>query len=326
MSSSIKSALLEIIGSAHGLFVITGPTGSGKTTTLYSCLNELNTPQRKVFTIENPVEYTIENVQHVNVDRMVTFNSALKSCLRQDPDIILVGEIRDSETAKTAIQAAQTGHLVLTTLHTNSSVGAISRLIELGIDAGHLNETLLGVIAQRLVRRCVDARNVDEVSSDHKDWLRKNGFAHLTDKPFGRGESNELYSGRIPVLEMLVMNDDIRQALTLNKFEEIYDLAEKQPQYKTLSQAAVELALEGKTSLDQAISISGASTKVDMSGMLLGERLLMLNYLTEFQLDYAREIQRQAPEISRKPLAEILVEHHFCSIEQIKEVGDAPDL
>ncbi|MEC6128296.1 GspE/PulE family protein [Acinetobacter ursingii] len=325
MSDAVREATLDVIQSAHGLILITGPTGSGKTSTLYSYLNEINSPERKVFTVEDPVEYTIRGVQHINVDRNIPFARALKSALRQDPDIILVGEIRDKETAKIAIEAAQTGHLVLSTLHTNSAVGAISRLIELGIDPSHINETLLAVSAQRLVRKCKDNRNVDHPNSHEADWLRKNGYSNYVRKAFGRGYSIENYQGRLPVIELLLINDEIREFIAANDINPIYELARKQKQYAPLTEAALGLAMEGRTSLEEVISISKSKSSSDMDGMLLGDRLLVLGYLTEYQLSYARGIQRSTSDVNRKKLSEILLELHFCSLEQINEVSDAPD-
>lgn len=325
MSDVVREATLDIIQSAHGLILITGPTGSGKTSTLYSYLNEINSPERKVFTVEDPVEYTIRGVQHINVDRNIPFARALKSALRQDPDIILVGEIRDKETAKIAIEAAQTGHLVLSTLHTNSAVGAISRLIELGIDPSHINETLLAVSAQRLVRKCKDFRNVDHPNTHEIDWLRKNGYSSHIRKAFGRGYSIENYLGRLPVIELLLINDEIREHIASNDINPIYELARKQKQYEPLTEAALNLAMQGRTSLEEVISISKSKSNSNMDGMLLGERLMVLGYLTEYQLSYARDIQRSSHDVNRKKLSEILLELHFCSLEQINEVADAPD-
>lgn len=325
MSDAVREATLDVIQSAHGLILITGPTGSGKTSTLYSYLNEINSPERKVFTVEDPVEYTIRGVQHINVDRNIPFARALKSALRQDPDIILVGEIRDKETAKIAIEAAQTGHLVLSTLHTNSAVGAISRLIELGIDPSHINETLLAVSAQRLVRKCKDFRNVDHPNNHELDWLRKNGYSSYVRKAFGRGYSVENYQGRLPIIELLLINDEIREYIATNDINPIYELARKQKQYETLTEAALNLAMQGRTSLEEVISISKSKSSSDMEGMLLGDRLMVLGYLTEYQLSYARGIQRSTNDVNRKKLSEILLELHFCSLEQINEVSDAPD-
>lgn len=325
MSPSVRSAILENIQSAHGLILITGPTGSGKTSTLYSFLNELNGIDKKIITIENPPEYTVRNVQHVSVSNNISFNQALRAALRQDPDIILVGEIRDSETAKTAIEAAQTGHLVLSTLHTNSSVGALSRLMELGVDASHINETLIAVSAQRLVRKCKDVRNVEEATPEQKEWLRKSGFPDKANSFFGRGFSNEYYEGRIPVIEYLVMNDEIREQLSLGNVKGIYDLAEQQKQYETLDACVVRLAEEGKTSLEEAMSLSSSKSSASMEGMVLSECLIALGYITSYQLEYVQELLRSTPLIQRRSLSDTLVEMHFCSLEQIRECGDVPD-
>lgn len=325
MSDVVRKAIDNTIRSAHGLILITGPTGSGKTTTLYSYLNEINSTENKVFTIENPVEYSIHGVQHVNVDRNITMANALRTALRQDPDIILVGEIRDYETAKTAIEAAQTGHLVLSTLHTNSSVGAISRLLEMGIEASHINETLLAVSAQRLVRKCKSKRNTASPSANEADWLRRNNMSHLINNHFGRGIDPRNYQGRLPIIEFLIMTDDIREKVSQNRIEDIYELAKKQPNYETLTDCCVRNAMEGLTSLEEAMSISKASSMMNMEGMMLGERLIALNYLTITQLEYARSEIEKTSAIKRVALKDFLLENHFCTIEQLAEVKDAPD-
>lgn len=325
MTDSTREVTIDSINSAHGLILITGPTGSGKTSTLYSFLNEINSSERKVFTVEDPVEYTIPGVQHISVDRNITFARALKSALRQDPDVILVGEIRDRETAKIAVEAAQTGHLVLSTLHTNSSIGAISRLIELGVDPSHINETLLAVSAQRLVRKCKDVRNMDMPNPQEVDWLRKNGYASYIQKPFGRGYTKENYVGRLPIIEFLVITDEIREHIASNDINPIYEIARKQAQYETLTESALRLAGEGHTSLEEVISISKTKSSATMEGMLIGDRLLALGYITEYQLSYAQGIQRATSDVNRRKLSEILLEMHYCSLEQINEVADAPD-
>ncbi|MCK4083682.1 type II/IV secretion system protein [Acinetobacter radioresistens] len=325
MAPAVRDAIFNSINSAHGLILITGPTGSGKTTTLYSYLNEINSPESKVFTIENPVEYSIHGVQHVNVDMNITMANALRTALRQDPDIILVGEIRDYETAKTAIEAAQTGHLVLSTLHTNSSVGALSRLMEMGIEASHINETLIAVSAQRLVRKCKSKRNTASPSDLEAEWLRRNNMSHLVNQHFGRGIDPKNYKGRLPIIEFLVMTDEIREKVSQNRIEDIYEIAKKQPQYETLTECAVRNALEGLTSLEEAMSISKASSLMNMDGMMLGERLVALKYLTQTQLEYARSEIEKTSAIKRVSLKDFLLEKHFCTIEQLAEVKDAPD-
>ncbi|NNH79207.1 type II/IV secretion system protein [Acinetobacter sp. ANC 5380] len=325
MSSSVREATLDMINSAYGLILITGPTGSGKTSTLYSFLNEINSIKRKVFTVEDPVEYTINGVQHINVGKNITFAKALKSALRQDPDVILIGEIRDKETAKIAVEAAQTGHLVLSTLHTNSSIGAISRLMELGVDPSHINETLIAVSAQRLVRKCKDVRNVDTPTDQEKDWLKKNGYSNMVNKSFGRGYNKKNYSGRLPIIEFLVIDDEIRENISSGNISTIYNIARKQKQYEPLTEAALRLANEGKTSLEEVISITKSKTSYGTEGLLLGDRLLVLGYITEYQLAFAKSIQKSATGIHRKKLSQIILDLNYCSLEQMNEVMDAPD-
>lgn len=325
MSDAVRESTVDMINSAYGLILITGPTGSGKTSTLYSFLNEINSAKRKVFTVEDPVEYTINGVQHINVNKNISFPKALKSALRQDPDVILVGEIRDKETAKIAVEAAQTGHLVLSTLHTNSSIGAISRLIELGVDPSHINETLIAVSAQRLVRRCKDTRNVDLPNPFEKDWLKKNGYSNMVGKTFGRGYNKNNYKGRLPIIEFLVIDDEIREHISANNIAPIYDLARKQKNYEPLTEAALRLATEGKTSLEEVISISKSKTSSGVEGLLLGDRLLVLGYITEYQLAYAQSLQKSSTDLTRKKLSQIILDLNFCSLEQMNEVMDAPD-
>lgn len=324
-TDAVLQSMLRTLTSANGIILLTGPTGSGKTSTLYAMLNHINNSGKKVFTIEDPVEYAVKGVQHVMISDEVTYASALKSALRQDPDIILLGEIRDRETAKAAISAAQTGHLVLSTLHTNDSISAFSRLIELGIDPTHINETVIAVSAQRLVRKCKETRNVDKPNDFDANWLRQNGYSHLTKKTFGRGYEASFYEGRIPVIEYLMMTDEIRECISTNSIHKVYDLAKKQAQFETLTDAALRLAESGLTSLEQVQSISRVRASNSMEGMLLADRLLALGYITEFQLQYAKEVVRSSSALDRKPLKQVLFDLHFCSLEQLNEVGDAPD-
>lgn len=179
MTPSVREAFERILIEPNGLFLVTGPTGSGKTTTLYSLLNELNEEARNIITIENPVEYRVPEFHQINVDgQSTTFAGALRSVLRQDPDVILIGEIRDQETANIAVQAAITGHLVLSTLHSNNAAMAITRMVEFGIDPHTLAAALRGVMAQRLIKKLANpeeaARTVPNESE--KMWLKVNNI------------------------------------------------------------------------------------------------------------------------------------------------------
>ncbi len=213
----IYEYVTESIQRPNGILVVTGPTGCGKTTTLYSCLRRVNTIDSKLLTAEDPVEYDIEGIMQVAINEGVglTFSKALRSFLRQDPDVIMVGEMRDLETAQISIQASLTGHLVLSTLHTNDSPGAVTRLVDMGVEPFLISSTLMGVLGQRLVRTvCKNCRTPFEPTEAQLSML--NLSVHdLGDKVFyyGRGCSNcndTGYKGRKGIFELLVINDAIR--------------------------------------------------------------------------------------------------------------------
>lgn len=207
----------EVIQRPNGIFVVTGPTGCGKTTTLYSCLRRVNTIDSKLLTAEDPVEFDIEGIMQVAINEGVgmTFSKALRSFLRQDPDIIMVGEMRDLETAQISIQASLTGHLVLSTLHTNDSPGAVTRLVDMGVEPFLISSTLVAVLGQRLVRRiCKDCRSPFEPTETQLALLNLSPH-DLGDKVFyyGRGCStchDTGYKGRKGIYELLAMSDPIR--------------------------------------------------------------------------------------------------------------------
>ncbi len=215
--STIFKSFSEMISKPHGLLLVTGPTGSGKTTTLYGALQKINDPEKKIITIEDPVEYQLSGINQIQVKPQIglTFGNGLRSIVRQDPDIIMVGEIRDFETAEIAIQAALTGHLVFSTLHTNDAAGAISRLLEMGVQDYLLASSLLGVLAQRLVRRlCTNCRK--EVSADDLK-IQDSGFRiQDRDPPQILWQengcdscSNTGYRGRIGIYELLSATPEI---------------------------------------------------------------------------------------------------------------------
>ncbi len=216
----IADYINEAILQPNGIFVVTGPTGSGKTTTLYSCLRKVNTIDSKLLTAEDPVEYDIEGIMQVAVNEAVgmTFGKALRAFLRQDPDIIMVGEMRDLETSQIAIQASLTGHLVLSTLHTNDAPGAVTRLVDMGVEPFLISSTLMGVLAQRLVRTiCKKCRTPFEPTESQLNLLNLSPH-DIGDKVFyyGRGCSNcndTGYKGRRGIFELLVVNDAIRNLI-----------------------------------------------------------------------------------------------------------------
>ena len=205
----------RLIRQSHGIILATGPTGSGKSTTLYACLSRINSPEKNIITIEDPIEYQLPGVGQMQVNHKIdlTFANGLRSILRQDPDVIMVGEIRDSETAEIAIQSALTGHLVFSTLHTNDSFGAVTRLLDFGIEPFLVSSSILAVLAQRLVRRlCVDCREPYQATTAElaRIGLDPAKLKKPIHKPKGcRNCRNSGYRGRLAIQELMIMDDEI---------------------------------------------------------------------------------------------------------------------
>jgi MSHA biogenesis protein MshE len=247
------------------LVLVTGPTGSGKTTTLYGALSELNTPQKKIITVEDPVEYRLPRISQVQLHEKIglTFGSVLRAALRQDPDILLVGEIRDVESAEIALRASMTGHLVLSTLHTNDAISSALRLMDIGVDGYLVATALKAVVAQRLVRRicssCIAPHTPDANEMQLlKSISRGQDISHYQYKS-GAGCPhchNTGYRGRLGVFEMLELNPAMAEALRLSDVSGFSQAANANPNFKTLSQAALEYAAQGVTSLDEVMSIT----------------------------------------------------------------------
>lgn len=251
----------KMISQPHGIILITGPTGSGKSTTLYTMITSLNKEGVNLITIEDPVEAHIPGVNQVQVNDRVnlTFASALRSILRQDPDIIMIGEIRDQETAEIAVKASITGHLVGSTIHTNSAAGTVTRVTDMGVEPFLLSEALAGIIAQRLVRRlCPDCKKKKEATDTEKHLL-----GHPADKPLqiyeavGCVKCNDTgYNGRIGIYEILQSSTRIREAIRKKwPTDAIAEIAESEGM-KPLKQRAVELVHEGITSVEEILRIS----------------------------------------------------------------------
>lgn len=253
-----------LISRPHGIVLVTGPTGSGKTTTLYAALSEINEPGKKIITVEDPVEYRLERVNQVQVRTKIglDFATVLRTMLRQDPDIILVGEMRDQETADIAIRAALTGHLVFSTLHTNDAVGTAVRLLEMGIPGYAVASALLGVISQRLVRRiCRHCAAPDVLDPQRQAWLAS--MAGNRSRPMrlrrGRGcvQCNHTgYAGRIAVVELLEINAGLAEALRREDTDALGRLALKTKGFRPLRLAALDYAMQGITTVDEAIRLS----------------------------------------------------------------------
>lgn len=257
--------LSAAVAAPHGLLLVTGPTGSGKTTTLYSALNELNSPDYNIITVEDPVEFQVPGINQVPVRKEIglTFANALRSILRQDPDIVMIGEIRDTETAEIAIEAALTGHQVLSTMHCNDAAGAIARLDDMGIAPFLISSSLLLACAQRLVRRiCLGCKEpVSYPQQMYRDLGIPAGYFDGVQLFRGRGCercNNTGYAGRMAVIEALTITDEIRKMIISRApAMEIGNLAVSQGM-KTLRMVALEKVREGLTTLEQVLVVTAA--------------------------------------------------------------------
>jgi len=246
------------ISMPYGLVFMTGPTGSGKTTSLYAMLSEIKDPSKNIITIEDPVEYKLDGVNQVQVkpDIGLTFASALRSFSRQDPDIMLVGEVRDLETAQICIRSALTGHLVLSTLHTNDAASAVSRLMDIGIEPYMLAPSLLVIIAQRLLRKlCPDCKEAYEPTAEQLKSVKLK--TDLIYKPRGCAKCNQLgYKGRMSIGEVMVMNEQLRDLINQRaSFQKLKDVA-RTSGMQTLYESAIKKVESGLTSLEEALSVT----------------------------------------------------------------------
>jgi general secretion pathway protein E len=260
MEPARKEQLTRLLHKPHGIILVTGPTGSGKTTTLYAGLSDINDASRNILTVEDPIEYNLEGIgqTQVNIKADMTFAKGLRAMLRQDPDVVMVGEIRDVETAEIAVQASLTGHLVLSTLHTNSAVGAITRLRDMGIEPFLLSSSLIGVLAQRLVRvLCEECKFQQQPSILELEFLgEKANQDTVLYSPMGCEACNYLgYKGRIGVYELLMINDEVRLLIHTSASEEtIIEAARKVT--GSIMDDGRRLVLEGITTVDEVLRVS----------------------------------------------------------------------
>ena len=274
MPAAIVSRLRRIIQSPHGMVLVTGPTGSGKTTTLYGVLSELNQPGVKIITVEDPVEYRLPRINQVQINHKIglDFAGVLRTSLRQDPDILMVGEMRDQETAEMGLRGALTGHLVLSTLHTNDAVTSTLRLIDMGAAPYLVASALRAILAQRLVRRvCQHCKQPYQPDELEQTWLRH--FRAPAGLQFWRGKGCQschytVYKGRIGVFELLVIDKPLADALRRDDSEEFARIAYNSPTFSTLGTMALEYAQQGITSLDEVIRVS---EYVDLDAMVGAE-------------------------------------------------------
>lgn len=244
----------------HGMILVTGPTGSGKTTTLYGALTELNSPAKKIITVEDPVEYRLPRVNQVQVNTKIDldFSTVLRTFLRQDPDIILVGEMRDQETVEIGLRAALTGHLVLSTLHTNDAVDSALRMMDMGAPGYLVASSVRAVLAQRLIRRvCPDCSEPTELSANQKTWLEAR-FPNQLHSEFRKGQGCQScnltgYQGRIGVFELLEFDQALMDALRSNDAVGFAQTARQTEGYQPLLVSAMKLALEGVVSFEEVM-------------------------------------------------------------------------
>lgn len=266
LSQAMKARVEKAIHRPHGLLLVTGPTGSGKTTTLYSVLNELNKPEKKIITVEDPVEYRLPRINQVQINQKVglDFARVLRTTLRQDPDIILVGEIRDQETAEIALRASITGHLVMSTLHTNDAISTALRLIDMGVEGFLVASAVHAIVAQRLIRRvCTKCAEPAELDAGQQAWLDATvGEERAAIMKFKQGKGcpacgHTGYRGRAAVHEMLDITGDLADALRNKDYVAFKHRALAQEDFIPLVESGLALAEDGVTSIDEVIRISG---------------------------------------------------------------------
>jgi len=259
----LKQRFVRDLEMPHGIILVTGPTGSGKTTTLYTALSQINTPERKIITVEDPVEYQLEGINQIQAQSSIglDFAHALRAIVRQDPDVIMIGEMRDLETARIAIQSALTGHLVLSTIHTNDAAGGITRMLDMGVDDYLLTSTINAILAQRLVRTIVKGSRealqlLPEVAAEMGFGEFMEQDVYTVYRPLPTAENPSGYFGRTSILELLQMSDPIRR-LVMQKATsgEIHDLAVREGM-RTMYQDGLLKCLQGVTSIEEVLRVT----------------------------------------------------------------------
>jgi general secretion pathway protein E len=260
MSPQVHDSFLQLLQKPHGIILVTGPTGSGKTTTLYAGLSILNIKSRNILTVEDPIEYYIDGIGQTQVNTKVdmTFARGLRSILRQDPDVVMIGEIRDLETASIAVQASLTGHLVLSTLHTNSAIGAVTRLRDMGVEPFLLASSLIGVMAQRLVRNlCPHCKAPHEITELERDWLglAKDQLYNIY-SAVGCSRCNHVgYAGRSGLYEFIPVDHQLQNMIHEGAGEQAMEQYAR-TKTSSLTQDGRRMILEGRTTLEEVLRVS----------------------------------------------------------------------
>lgn len=261
MANDTLSRIDSLIARPHGIFLVTGPTGSGKSTTLYAALARIDSNALNIMTVEDPVEYDISGISQTQVNSKIdmTFARALRAILRQDPDVVMIGEIRDLETAEIAVQSSLTGHLVLATLHTNSAAASITRLMDMGVESFLLSSSLIGILAQRLIRLlCHECKTINNsLTQEIRDPLGIPKDANIYKAVGCEHCSGTGYKGRTGIHELLVINDEVQRMIHGKISEaEIEKYAIKELGMRTLRMDALRWLMDGKTSLEEILSIT----------------------------------------------------------------------
>lgn len=267
LEGSNLKVIRELIKKSHGILLVTGPTGSGKTTTLYAGLTEINSSDVKIITVEDPVEYQLPGINQTQVNPKIdlTFATGLRAILRQDPDIVMIGEIRDRETAEIAVQASLTGHLVLSTLHTNDSTSSITRLIDMGVEPFLVASSLVGVVAQRLVRivctTCAEPYEPGDAELEQLGIARNQVQGRSIYRAVGCSRCLQTgYTGRTGVYEILLIDDEVREIITKSVDAVSLKRRAMEKGMYTLREAGIQLILQGKTTIDEVLSITQEDT------------------------------------------------------------------
>ncbi|MGH8656082.1 MAG: type II secretion system ATPase GspE [Gammaproteobacteria bacterium] len=264
-NAAMLAQFRQVLSLPHGILLVTGPTGSGKTTTLYTALQELNTPNRKVLTVEDPVEYQLEGINQIQTKPQIglSFANALRSIMRQDPDIIMIGEMRDLETARIAVQSALTGHLVLSTLHTNDAGSSVTRMLDMGVEDYLVTSTVTGILAQRLVRRlCAECRQPYQALPELVARFKEDGFEPppgpllLYQEKGCAACGGSGFRGRIALLELLVMSDAIRSLILQHAAGGEIQKVAKAEGMKTMLTDGYQKALAGTTTFSEVLRVA----------------------------------------------------------------------
>ena len=314
-----KHVLKSCVKKTEGMILVSGPTGSGKTTTLYTLLNSAYTGENSVITIEDPVEYFVDDYTQIDVTGALPFSNALRHVLRQDPDIIMVGEIRDEASAATAVKSSESGHILLSTTHAIDSLSSVSRIEGLGVTREQISGVLLALLAQRLVRKIDDNAPItwEEPSDVERAWLKHNGI-YFEGARFPK-VAYEHMNGRIPIMELVEITSAVREVLSRpgDRSAELLELIAMQPQFETLAQCGVKLAIAGKTTLSEVMGVTRDNRPLPVSKRI-EQIMLERGWLSVFDLNEALRILVKHKENGMVvSLESIIIEQGFATASQL---------